>query len=174
MRTARIAIAAGWAVTLVLLPGAARGQIPLGPREQVVWHWFGECTGRDSMAVEITLDGAVLYGATFPICQRRRADIKPEPQQRVLEFHFAALPQRFRAQFRADRPVSIQGSIWESEREGQAIVLGIQFATADQVLLNTTHIARPASASRSYRVRGLVITTRPVRRLARPSPERAP
>ncbi len=36
--------------------------------------------------------------------------------------------------------------------------------TEDKVLLNTVHLAQANAASRSERVRGLVITTRPVRR----------
>jgi hypothetical protein len=119
------------------------------------------------LVLEVQLDGKPLYGATFAICQTRRAAIKPESQQRILAFRFDAEPRRFRTQEKTNGTEPITGTIWETRGERQAIRLGMSFATERRVLLNTTHVARADAPSRSERVRGLVITTRPVRRGAR-------
>ncbi len=119
-------------LAVALVPVSASGQASTSARDEVVWHWFGDCAGGDSLVLEVTLDGKSIYGSTFPMCRLRRRAIKPEPQQRLLQL--------------------------------RAILLGVSFATEDKVLLNTVHRARANAASRSERVRGLVITTRPVRR----------
>ncbi len=162
-------------LALALIPGSVLGQAPTSAREEVVWHWFGGCASSDSLVLDVSLDGKSLYSSTFPICRARRTDIKPEPQQRILEFRFDGEPHRFRRRNPATGPQPIQGNIWEVGGERYAILLGVSFATGDQVLLNTVHIARADSPSRSERVRGLVITTRPLRargRGGRTPPER--
>jgi hypothetical protein len=152
------------ALALALLPVSVAGQGRTSAPNEIVWHWFGDCPGSDSIFLEVHFDGKSLYSSTFPICQTRRAGIKPEAQQRILQFRFDAEPRRFRAQNRATGTQPIEGNIWEAGRERQAILLGVSFSTEQQVLLNTIHAARADSPSRSERVRGLVITTRPVRR----------
>src|SRR2546430_5602103 len=83
-------------------------------------------------------------------------------RSRILEFRFDAEPKRFRAQDKAEGTQLIAGNIWEAGRKRDAIRLGVSFATEQRVLLNTIHVARAHSPSRSERVRGLVITTRPI------------
>jgi len=116
------------------------------------------------LILEFHVDGKMVYSAPFPVCQMRRADIRPEPQQRVLTFHFDAAPHRFGSQYRALEPEPITGTVWEAGRRETAVVLGVSFATADRVLLNTRHAARPDRAVRSEWIRGLELITRPVRR----------
>ena len=149
---------------LALIPVRGSGQGPPSARAQVVWHWFGGCVGTDSLALEFHVDGKIAYSATFPVCQMRRADIRPEPQQRVLTFHFDAAPHRFGSQYRALEPEPITGNIWEADRRQTAVVLGVSFATAERVLLNTRHAARPDRPARSEWIRGLALITRPIRR----------
>jgi hypothetical protein len=151
------------ALALVLLPVPLSGQARTSAPNEVVWHWFGACTSGDSLVLEVHLDGRPLYSSAFPICQTRRSAIKPEPQQRVLGFRFDAEPRRFRTQERARGMQPIAGNVWEAGGERDAIRLGVSFATEQQVLLNTIHVARARAPSRSERVRGLVITTRPSR-----------
>ena len=158
------------APALALVPVPLSGQARTTAPNEVVWHWFGACASGDSLVLEVQLDGKSLYNSTFPICQVRRSEIKPEPQQRILEFPFNAEPQRFRTQDRATGTQPIAGNVWEAGGERDAILLGVSFATEHQVLLNTIHVARAHSASRSERVRGLVITTRPVLRGGRTPP----
>jgi hypothetical protein len=160
--------------TLALLPLPVSGQVRGAARTEVVWHWFAVCASGDSLILEIRLDGQGLYSATFPICQVRRGDIKPDPQQRLLAFRFNAVPRRFRGRDPARDMQPIAGNVWEAGRKPDAILLGISFSTDQQVLLNTVHPARADAASRTEQIRGLVVTTRPVQRSDRtPLPKRS-
>jgi hypothetical protein len=152
------------ALVLALVPVALSGQASTSRRDEVVWHWFGDCAGSDSLALAVTFDGKSIYSGAFPICQRRRYAIKPEPQQRMLEFRFDGVPGRFSTKYRGTGTESLAGNIWERRGERRAILLGVSFSTDQRVLLNTIHVARADAPSRSERVRGLVIVTRPVRR----------
>lgn len=158
------------AVALALVPVSLPGQAPTSERDAIIWHWFGQCAGKDSLMLEVRLDGQSIYSSAFPICQTRRGQIKPEPQQRLLEFRFRAVPRRFGPRSHATEPQLLECNVWESGGEQNAILLGVSFATADQVLLNMHHIALVDAPSRSERVRGLVVTTQPVRRGDRPPP----
>jgi hypothetical protein len=156
-------------LTLALIPSAGLGQ---AAPAQLVWHWFGGCASSDSLVLEFRVDGRPVYGSAFPICHVRRADIRPEPQQRLLTFRFDAAPRRFGTQYRAADPEPITANIWEAAHQGTAIVLGVSFATAERVLLNTRHRARPDSPARSEWIRGLELITRPVRRTERTPPDK--
>jgi hypothetical protein len=147
-------------LAIALLPASAAGQTS----SDVVWHWYGGCAGSDSLALEIKFDGKDLYATTFPVCKVRRSQIKPEPEQRLIKVRFTALPKRFRASNKEPAPVPITCSIWESRGDGNSIRFGVQFATKDESLLNTNHPARVDIPTRTERVRGFVIDTRPVRR----------
>ena len=149
---------------LALLPAPVSGQAPSSTREQLVWHWFGGCAGNDSLFLEFHVDGQLVYSDTFPICHVRHADIRPDPQQRVLTFHFAAAPHRFGAQYRASEPEPITCNVWEADPRRTTVMLGVSFSTPERVLLNTRHAARPDSPARSEWIRGLELITRPVRR----------
>ena len=149
---------------LALMPVPVSGQTRPSARAQLVWHWFGGCAGRDSLILEFHVDGKLVYSSTFPICYMSRSDIRPEPQQRVLTFHFDAAPRRFGTQYRASEPEPITGNVWEAGQKQTAVVLGVSFATAERVLLNTRHAARPNSSARSEWIRGLELITRPPRR----------
>ena len=159
-------------LALVLMPVSVSGQVRRSAPGEVVWHWFGDCATSDSLALEVSLDGKSLYSSAFPICQAHRKEIRPEPEQRILDFRFDAEPHRFRTQYRATGTQPIEGNIWEAGRERHAILLGVSFATERQVLLNMHHLARADAASRSERIRGLVITTRPARRADRTPPNK--
>jgi hypothetical protein len=152
------------ALVLVLTAASLPGQVPSAARNEVVWHWFGGCAGRDSLFLEVRLDGKPLYSATFPICRVRHKEIKPEPQQRLLAFRFEGAPRHFGSRYKETNPQPIQANIWESGGDPQAILLGISFATEQEVLLNMHYTAPADAPSRSERLRGLVITTRPVGR----------
>jgi len=147
---------------LLALPVAAAGQESAHPsKDEVVWHWFGTCAGRDSLVLEVTLDGQPLYKSQFLVCKQRRGDIKPTPEQRILEFTFSAAPNRFR--YGAEKTVQpVTAAIWEAGMRADAVRLGIQFSTDKQVLMNAIHQARPQGTARSEQVRGLVIITKPV------------
>ena len=160
---------ARWLIALSLLPvcllaqEGEEGREPPSGRDGIGWHWFGSCAGRDSLVLEIHLDGQPVYSSTFPICQLRRSQIKHDGQQRLLAFRFRAAPRRFGWRSRVAEPQTIDGNIWEARGTGQSLRLGVSFATGDQVLLNMIHIAPANAPARSEQPRGFVITTHPVR-----------
>jgi hypothetical protein len=147
-------------LAVALIPAAVWGQAAHPAGGQVVWHWFGGCATTDSLILDFHVDGKAVYSSVFPICKVRRADIKPEFQQRLLTFRFEAAPRRFGAQYRAAEPESIGCNIWEAGQQPNAVVLRVSFATAERVLLNTRHLARADTPARSEWIRGLVLTTR--------------
>lgn len=161
MRVLSSTVAVALAITLA--PAAVAGQAA-SSRNDLVWHWFGDCASGDSLVLDVRFDGKAIYSSTFPVCKMRRSQIKPEPQQRFLSFELVALPRRFRAQNKEPEPVPIRGAIWEAGGDATSIRLGVQFAMEYQSLLNTHHPARIASETRTERVRGLLITTRPVKK----------
>lgn len=159
-------------LALTLMPVPASGQAPPAAPGQLVWHWFGACPSSDSLILEFHVDGKLVYSSAFPICQVRRSDIGPEPQQRLLTFRFEAAPRRFGTQYRASEPEPITGNVWEAGQKRTAMVLGVSFATAERVLLNTRHVARPDTRARSEWIRGLELITRPVHRAERTPPNK--
>src|SRR5437773_12524723 len=74
------------ALALSLAPLGAGSQTLPPPSEQVVWHWFSECSEAKLITAEVLLNGKSIYKSSFTICRMSRDDIQPEPQQRILEF----------------------------------------------------------------------------------------
>jgi hypothetical protein len=167
-------VTALWATLfpLVLAPSPLSSQASRSAPEPLVWHWFGTCASRDSLQLEFHADGNLVYSSAFPICHVRRADTKPEPQERLLTFRFDAAPRRFGPQYRAVDPEPISATIWEAGRRPTGIMLGVSFATAERVLLNTRHLARPDTPARSAWITGLELITRQVRRTERTAPNK--
>src|ERR1700674_3271862 len=147
------------ALAFALMPGSVTAQAPTSARDEVVWHWVGTCGRSDSLASNVSLDGKPVYTSTFPICRQRRADIKPDRQQRLLQFRFAGVPRRFGVRSRAAGIQLIEGNVWETGGERHAILLGVSLAAGDQVLMNLHLVASTDGASRSEGPRGFVITT---------------
>jgi hypothetical protein len=159
-------------LALALMPISVSGQG--AARDEVVWHWFSVCPSGDSLVLEVRVDGKDVHTSAVPICQIRRGAIKPEPQQRLIAFRFDAAPRRFGTRNPSTEPQRITGNIWEARRQRDVLRLGVSFATEHQVLMNTVHVARVDAAARSEYIRGLVITTRPVKRADRtPSTKRS-
>jgi hypothetical protein len=154
----------------MLAPAAASSQASPA-RAELVWHWFGSCARSDSLLLEFHADGRLVYSSAFPICHVRRGDIKPEPQERLLTFRFDAAPRRFGRQYRTTDPEPITATVWEAGRRPTVIALGVSFATAERVLLNTRHAARPDAPARSEWIRGLELITRPLRQAERTPPD---
>ena len=162
MRVLSCTVAVALAITLT--PAPVSGQASSSARSDLVWHWFGDCATGDSLVLDVRFDGQPIYTSTFPVCKMRQSQIKPEPQQRLLSFQFDALPKRFRASNRETEPEAIECTMWEAASESNAIRLGVSFSKKHQVLLNTHHPARIDIETRTERVRGLLIKTRPVRK----------
>jgi hypothetical protein len=157
-----------WVVfqALILVGGAmvaASGQqLSASAAKVEVWQWFEGCQPEKQMRVNVLLHGKSLYSAAFPACRMRRGEIPDESPQKVLVFSFQGSAGLFGAEFRRLGTRDIEGNIWRAGGEPDAILLGVSFATPDQILLNSIHIATARKASRSALARGLIIATSPV------------
>lgn len=134
--------------------------------EELVWQWFDRCSPKQTMRVNVHLDGKPLYAGSFPACAMRRADMLNESEQRILRFSFRGKTALFGEEFRALGIQEIEGNIWRAGGERDAFLLGVSFATTDRVLLNSVHVAEARKASRTTLVGGLVIRTSSVRAAA--------
>jgi hypothetical protein len=137
----------------------------LSTPDEVVWHWFGQCSDARGMTAEVTLDSKVLYTSSFPICQMRRGDIPAEAEQRRLVFFLEKEKRSFFGEAKAKR---LEGNIWEAGGDPKDIILGVSFATKDRIWLNTLHFVDPHKSSRSVLAKGLVIKTFPAQRRVQP------
>lgn len=115
------------------------------------------------MGVEALLDGKVVYRSSFPICKTIDASEMADRQQRILAFHFKG-GHLCQGEYHTTSAQTIEGNIWQAGADPDDLILGVSFATKNQVVLNTIHIARPDSASTSEVDRGIVVKTFPVRR----------
>jgi hypothetical protein len=160
------------ALTLLLLP-LARGpmasaeQAPTAGVDEVVWQWFGVCPSSKQMRVDVRLAARSLYSHAFPTCRLRRPEIPAESPQKVLVFSFRSSAALFGVEFSPLGTVEIEGNIWRAGGETDAILLGVSFATANRILLNSIHVARAATPSQSSLAKGLTVSTTAVQAQAK-------
>ena len=131
-------------------------QLEAAPNEPPVWHWYSECAKQQKVELKMLLDGAVIYKSTFSACSMPRSSIVPEPKQRGLEF---TLPAKGNQRLKVPTKIPVEGNIWEAGSDPDAILVGVSFATKDQVLLNTLHIAEMGKTTTSQLARGLFVVT---------------
>jgi len=122
----------------------------------VVWTWSKQCSGNHKIGVTVRIDTTVLYRGVLPICHGSR-----NAENGRVEFHFAG-GHTFQSEYRTGSTDSIEGDIWQAGGDPGDLILGISFATNNQILLNTVHIARPDKPTSSELDKGLFITTDPV------------
>jgi hypothetical protein len=126
---------------------------------EVVWHWFGNCSPNNKMGVRVVYQGKTIYQTSFAVCRLRRSDIPNEPEQRLLKFTLRANAKIFGDDFATLGTQEIEGDIWKAGGDPDALLLGVSFVTRDRILLNTIHIARPGRSARSVLAKGLSIST---------------
>jgi hypothetical protein len=69
----------------------------------------------------------------------------------------------FQGQYHTKESDKIEGDIWQAGADPDTMLLGLSFATKDQVLLNTIHIAKPGKVSQTKVDSGIVVKTYPLR-----------
>jgi len=147
----------GAIAVLVFLGGAGlRSATETG---EIVWQWFKGCASTQRMHVDVQLNGQALYSTAFAVCTMPRANVPVESRPKVLEFSFRARAALFGAEYDRLGTVDIEGNIWRAGGEADALLLGVSFATAGRVLLNSVHIATVRSTARSTMGKGLVVST---------------
>src|SRR3954451_6260577 len=126
-----------------LIAAPVFAQQPTSPSEtrEAVWTWSKGCDGDHKLDVTVRSDRKVLYHGVLPICQGSR-----DAEDGRVEFHFSG-GRIFQAKYRTRTTDSIEGDIWQSGGEADALILGISFDSGKQILLNTLHIANPGKAT---------------------------
>jgi hypothetical protein len=126
------------------------------------WRWWPACETPHVTSLTIRLGGRVLHRARLRLCHLPDSAFDPG-DERVAVFRFKADAKRFGDDYRHFGTRVIEGNVWEAGGDPDGIVLGISFVTADQVLLNTLHVANRGGSSRLELAPGLTSETTPFR-----------
>jgi hypothetical protein len=108
------------------------------------------------LGVAVLLKGKVIYRHSIAICLRDRS-----AEGGRLEFYFKG-GHRFQGEYPTSPTQMIEGDLWQAGGDPDAIILGISFATKNQILLNTLHIAKPDHSASSEIDAGIVVKTFPI------------
>lgn len=140
-------------IAILLAASAVAQQHPPPQTHDVVWTWSRGCNGDHKLNVTVRLDAKVLYHGVLPICRGSR-----DAEDGRAEFHFPG-GHNFQGEYPTRSADRIEGDIWQAGGDPDDLILGISFASAKQILLNTVHIARPGKQTSSELDKGLFITT---------------
>ncbi len=121
------------------------------------------------MGIEVTLDGKSVFKSSFPICKTTEAPRSPDGKQKILAFTFKG-GRVFQGEYHTTVAETVDGNIWQAGADADDLILGVSFATKQQILLNTVHIARPDRPSAEQVDTGIVVATFQIS----PSPPSAP
>ena len=149
---------AGVALTAAALaPLSAQSTAP----DPVVWTTGVTCARPQRLRVAITHHEAAVYRGVISLCRERRADRQAATTPvRVWKFSFVAKPREF-APTGSEQSHQIDGRLWEVAADIDSVRLGVSFAIAGQVLLNTTHVVSPTTLSSNTLAPELSITSEP-------------
>jgi hypothetical protein len=145
---------------LALTPPLLWPQVPEAAPEPL-WYWFGACSDKTHMGLEVLLDGEVIHRSSFPICPIIDRSKETDHQQKIVAFSFKG-GHVFQGEYHTTRTQMIEGNIWQAGTDPGTILFGISFSTKKQVLLNTIHVAKSGSGSTSEIDRGLFVRTFPI------------
>jgi len=126
-----------------------------------VWRWFQTCSESTTMGVDVVLEGKLVYRSSFPICNGAGAPNNSDGKQKTLSFSFNG-GHLFQGEYHTAPAQRVKGNIWQAGADLDDLILGVSFATKNQVLLNTVYTVRPGRASESEVDRGIVVKTYPV------------
>ena len=125
------------------------------------WHWFGSCRDARNLSLVVLLDGKAVYHSRFPVC--RNNGPTPTSEERKMVFRFKG-GRIFQGEYRTLPTQTIEANIWQAGADPDALLLGVTFVSDNRVLLNTIHVAKPASKTVSQLDRGIVVRTFPLAR----------
>jgi hypothetical protein len=153
-------------VALVLL--LAANPLHLCPQETrarpaTLWTWFGNCSDKKYMKLEVLLRGNVIHRSSFPICPITDPSEEVSGQQKIVAFSFKG-GYVFQGEYHTATKQTVEGNIWQAGSDPGAILFGVSFKSQNQILLNTIHVAKPGSQSTSEIDRGLIVRTSPIGR----------
>ncbi len=140
----------------------APAPVPALPTDPV-WFWFATCGG-PMMTLEVLMDGQVVHRTTFPLCRADRESKESQGQASRVEFTWR--PNRVIVWRRdaadvnrspADRPLEV--NVWQAGADPGQMLLGVSVVGADEILMNTLHIAHPAGRDETHLANGVVVRT---------------
>lgn len=140
----------------------------LSPQESRVapeplWSWFGNCSDKKYMGLEVLMNGKMIYRSSFPICPIDDRSEEVGARQKTVVFSIKG-GHVFQGEYHTARTQTIEGNVWQAGTDPGVILFGLSFASPNQILLNTIHVAKPGSESTSEIDRGLTVRTFPIRR----------
>lgn len=130
--------------------------------DDTVWYWFATCGG-PAMKIELRLDAALLFDATFPLCRANRGSIASQGAEGRMDFVFRA-PRTITWARDHQKSVAndlIEADFWLAGSDPDALILGVSFTDPKRILLNSLHPAFPERRSESEMSEGLVVITYP-------------
>jgi hypothetical protein len=128
-----------------------------------LWTWFGNCSNKKHMGLEVLMNGTVIHRSSFPICRINYRYQEVDARQKIVVFFFKG-GYVFQGQYHTVRTQTIEGNIWQAGADLDAIILGVSFSSPTHILLNTIHLAKLGGESKSLIDRGLIVRTFPIRR----------
>ena len=149
--------------TVLAFPLAAKSS-----EEGLLWFWFSKCSG-PTMTLEVRLDKDIIYQSAIPLCHARRDSANSQGQEHRI--HFTFRPRRsitwtgYRDQVDLTGAAqALEGDMWEAGADPDALLIGVTFADADKIYINTIHIAHPTQRDETEIARGLVVASYPARK----------
>ena len=112
-----------------------------------LWSWFGDCSQKKYMGLEVVVSRKVIYRSSFPVCpindySEKVKDLlsaRDTPGHKLV-FSFKG-GHVFQGEYHTTRSQIIEGNVWQSGTGPGVILFGLSFSTKKQVLLNTIHVA---------------------------------
>jgi hypothetical protein len=151
---------------LVIVPPLLSSQEFYAPKQ--LWSWFGDCSQKKYIGLEVALSRKVIYRSSFPVCPIDHYSEKVKDllsargtPGRKLVFSFKG-GHVFQGELRTTPAQTIEGNVWQSGTDPGVILLGLSFSTKKQVLLNTIHVAELDKAFTSEIDPGLTVRTFPI------------
>jgi len=158
---------------LVALACTSLGFISLGhggssrADEGPVWFLNVGCND-DGMAIELRLDGSIVYRHEFWICRTLRSAVSNSGTDVKIEFSITPTKAIKWSGYRDEAATSPAGQalevdLWQAGADPNDVLVGVSVADKTQIYMNATHIAYPHRASSTTIAPGLLISTHPVK-----------
>jgi hypothetical protein len=146
---------------IFVIAEGARAAQQSAPPASPVWQWFQNCADKTTMGIRVRVDGKSVFKSSFPICKTANAPHSDgDGKQKTLVFTFRCA-RKFQGEYQTSNAEMIEGNIWQAGADADDLLLGISFVSKkqNQILLNTTQIARPTSRSAEEVDTGIFVET---------------
>jgi hypothetical protein len=156
-------------LVLVIVPSLLSPQESYAAPKRL-WSWFGDCSPKKYVGLEVALSRKVIYRSSFPVCPiddysesvKDLLSARGSPDRKLV-FSFKG-GHVFQGEYRTTAAQTIEANVWQSGTDPGVILLGLSFSTKKQVLLNTVHVAQVDKEFTSEIDRGLTVRTFPIAR----------